>query len=114
MLLQILAQSGYPGYDSPDDASIQEMKKRVDERYTSKYGTASFIPEKILQQVEVQQKASAALAVPDKVMTPAEGETSLDVWERQTRPDSIVAESSTKGQSNICLLYTSPSPRDRG
>lgn len=79
----------------------RNLEGRIDKLYTPKYGEAQFIPQKILDNIEIQEIGSMWLGTLDTVMTPTKAGQTIAAWERHTRPDGNVAESISSGQSDI-------------
>ena len=73
-LINILRESGYPGYEADGANSRKNVEQRMDERYRSKYtGQAKFVPDAIIQLLDVRKLAGKSI-VQDKVATPGEPE----------------------------------------
>ena len=105
-LIEILRHSGYPGYEQDGVNSPALVAQRLDERYTQKYGHASFTPQAIQNAVRLQQKQQISI-VQEKSATPAEAPKDVAEWDKTLRPHHIVAERSVRSQSNVQENYAS-------
>ena len=99
-LIEILRHSGYRGYEKDGVNAPDKVARRLDERYTQKYGHASFTPLAVLDAVTVKAKQKVSI-VQDKVATPADALQPIIEWDRSARPHHIVAERSARSQANI-------------
>ena len=105
-LIQILKLSGYPGYEDTGVNETSKVASRLQERYTSKYGHAVFTPNAVLEAIN-QKEACKTSIVQDKVATPAEAPQSVLEWDNTLRPHHLMAERSSKSQTNIHNHYKS-------
>ena len=86
--------------------SPSRVASRLHERYTSKYGSAEFIPAAVTDAVRVLEKQKVSI-VQEKMATPADAPQSVQDWDRALRPHHIVAERSVHSQANIHENYKS-------
>ena len=105
-LIEILRASGYPGYEEKGINESSKVASRLHERYTSKYGSATFTPKAVLDAVN-QKSSSKTSIVQDKVATPADAPQAVAQWDSTLRPHHLVAERSTRSQANIHENYKS-------
>ena len=103
-LIDMLRQSGYPGYDNHGVNESSKVASRLHERYTSKYGTAQFTPAAVMEAVQ-QKDTSRTSIVQDKVATPADAPQAVVEWDKTLRPHHLVAERRSRCQSNIHEHY---------
>ena len=68
------------------------------------YGSAGFTPAAITKVIQTHEKTKISL-VQDKSATPAEGPQPVESWDASLRPQHIVNERSTTGQSNVQENY---------
>ena len=109
-LMDIMRRSGYPGYDNAGVNSVDRVASRLQERYSQKYGEkygdAKFMPQAVQDAVRQLEKSKTSI-VQDKVATPPEAANDVEEFVRALRPHHIVAERSTKSQTNIAENYKS-------
>ena len=105
-LIEILRRSGYPGYEKDGVNSPSQVARRLDERYTQKYGHASFTPQAIQEAVLLREKQQMSI-VQDKSATPAEASKEISEWDKTLRPHHIVAERSARSQTSVHENYRS-------
>ena len=107
-LIEIMRDSGYPGYDKNGVNSWERVAARFEERYSKRYGEqygqAKFTPQAVQDAVRVLEKTKTAI-VQDKVSQPPEPAQEAEDFESGLTPSYIVAERSTKSQSNIAEKY---------
>ena len=60
-LIEILRSSGYPGYEKSGVNSPSQVAQRLDERYTQKYGHASFTPQAIQDAARLLEKQQISI-----------------------------------------------------
>ena len=97
-LIHILRCSGYPGYETDGINSEDNVAKRIQEVYTSKYGMAKFTPIKIQELISASFKKETSL-VQDKVATPSDAAMAVSEWDRTVRPAHIVNDTSSTSQN---------------
>ena len=56
-LIEILRRSGYHGYENDGVSSPARVAQRLDERYTQKYGYASFTPQAVQNAVHLRESS---------------------------------------------------------
>ena len=109
-LIDIMRDSGYPGYDSNGLNSLERVAARFEERYAKKYaekyGEAKFTPQAVQDAVRLLDKTKTSI-VQDKVSQPPEPAKVAEDFDSALTPSFIVAERSTKGQTNIADNYKS-------
>ena len=105
-LIELMRASGYPGYEENGLNSNADVVKRIHEMYTSKYGTAAFMPAKI-QELVVESRQGAESLVQDKVATPSDSAMAISEWQRTIQPSHIVNETSSKSQTAMHDHYSS-------
>ena len=105
-LIDILRDSGYPGYDPKGINSPDKVAQRLSERYRLIYGESAFTPKAVLDTIRLRQESSLSL-VQDKIATPPEAIESISSWQKTTRPSHIMAERSVRSQGNIQENYAS-------
>ena len=90
-LIDILRTSGYPGYTA-DFNSKEQVRARMDQMYTSKYGNEAFIPDKIKKAIEEAHRAklTGTSLIVEKNATPAEPAAAVASTEKHLRPISLV------------------------
>ena len=109
-LIEIMRDSGYPGYANNGVNSFDRVAARLEERYShkyaEKYGEAMFTPQAVQDAVRQLDRTKGSL-VQDKVATPPEPAKVVEDFIRGLAPSYIVAERSTRGQANIAENYKS-------
>ena len=109
-LMRIMKDSGYLGYGSnglnSSERIAARLKTRYSDTYLEKWGEAKFTPQTVLDAVHHVKKSKESL-VRDKVATPSEPSKGMEILNRTLSPSFIVAERSTRSQSNIAENYKS-------
>ena len=109
-LMEIMRDSGYPGYGNNGLNSFDRVAARLHERYSQKYaeryGNAKFTPQAVQDAVRVRDKSQNSI-VQDKVATPPEPAKVVEDVKRVLRPSSSVVERSTRSQASIAKNYKS-------
>ena len=103
-LIEILRASGYPGYEKIGINSPSQVAQRLDERYTQRYGHASFTPKAIQDVVRLLEKQHVSI-VQEKSATPAEASKDISEWDKTLRPHHIIAERSARNQTSMHENY---------
>ena len=109
-LMEIMRDSGYPGYGNDGLNSFDRVAARLHERYSlkyaEKYGEAKFTPQAVQDAVRHLEKTKGSI-VQDKVATPPEPAKAIERFVHALSPSYLVAERSSKSQSNMAENYKS-------
>ena len=109
-LIDIMRDSGNPGYGNDGMNSFNKVKTRMYERYADKYagkrGDAQFTPQAVLDAVRVLDITKSSI-VHDEVATPPEPATVVYDFIHGLCPSYIVAARITIGHANIVDTYKS-------
>ena len=99
-LINILRGTGYPGYELHGINAPEKVAQRIKEQYTNVYGHAAFIPAAIERAVDRREMSKVSI-IQEKHATPAEPSQDIREWDKTIRSQHIVAERSTRSQSNV-------------